>query len=151
LEQGGFVTSADVTRRLKNARSLDALLDAAYAAFEQMLAMIERREDSGEDFYAALAFAAAAAADGRDAILTAPSLPPAQPGIQPQAGRSAPGDRSASAVGTGNIASDVATLSDALAAGLAHAAETAAVPEDRAACRIGAQCAREIQDLLTGT
>jgi hypothetical protein len=136
---------ATLTRRLENAQSLGSLLDAAYDTFEDMLAVIHGQEDNDEDFFAGLIFAAAAAADGRDAILTAPSLPPAPPGNHPDAPPPSPAQTS------GEIAAGVAALSGLLAARLTQAAESAESPADRAACRHAAHSARQIRDLLAGT
>jgi hypothetical protein len=62
--------------RLRDSRDLGAVLDAAYEAFEAMLAAIRAHEDPGSVFFSRFTMAAALAADGRDAIAFAPSVPP---------------------------------------------------------------------------
>lgn len=144
-DKEALMTCVNVARRLENSGSLAVLLDAAYDAFEEMIAIIRGHEDSDEGFFAGLAFAAAAAADGRDAILTASSLPPTPAGKQPAGGSPGLG------AGAAEMAAEVAALSRLLAARLAHAAELAASPQDRLACRHGARSAQEISHLLAGT
>ena len=68
--------TVDSRSRLRKAKSTAEILDATYGAFTDMLGIIRRYEDGGGPFYAALVFAAAAAANGRDAMLFAPSMPP---------------------------------------------------------------------------
>ena len=52
------------------------VLDAAHDAFEDMLSVIRAFEDPEDGMFIPLVMAAASAADGRDAIAFAPSLPP---------------------------------------------------------------------------
>src|SRR5215469_6739122 len=70
-----MVYSFHKQERVELAGSLPDVLSAAHDAFESMLAMIRVYQDTGGPFYGALVMAAAAAADGRDAIGMAPSLP----------------------------------------------------------------------------
>ena len=65
-----------VRERLHQASDLAAILDAAYDAFESMLSVLRAHEDPGDPMFGAVMMAAASAADGRDAVLSAPSLPP---------------------------------------------------------------------------
>ena len=66
--------------RLEHASGLPAVLDAAYDAFEDMLGVIEAQQDPGGGAFAAFVMAGAAAANGRNAVAAAPSLPPAPSG-----------------------------------------------------------------------
>ena len=61
--------------RLQRASDLAAVLDAAYAAFEGMVAVLHAVQDSGSGLFAAAVMAGASAAGGRDALLFAQSLP----------------------------------------------------------------------------
>ncbi len=64
--------------RLQRARGLPSVLDAACDAFEDILAVIGAYEETTTSTGMALAFllVATQAANGRDAVLFAPSLPP---------------------------------------------------------------------------
>ena len=64
---------------LAAAADLPSLLAAAYETFEHILAALRSAEESAGAMLPAFVMAAAAAANGRDAILTAPSLPRAGP------------------------------------------------------------------------
>ena len=132
-------------QRLQDAAGLAAILDAAYDAFEDMLQAIRSHEDPASGLFAAFLMAAASAADGRDAILFAPSLPPAQ-------GNSTPaGDQGPAGESAASIAGAAAGLSRVLAARLTEARETAADPGDRAACADALCCAQSIAGLLAGS
>ena len=130
-------------QRLQDADGLAAVLDAAYAAFEGMLSVIYPVQDPASGLFAALVMAAAsAAADGRNALALAPSLPgrpllavPA--GQQPWSGE--PPER---------VAEVVAGLSHLAAERLTEAAASAPDTGDGAACRHAAQSARDICGLL---
>src|SRR5215470_11750044 len=67
-----------VRNRVEHAHDLPAVLDAAHDAFEDMLSVIRAHEDPMDGMFIPLVMAAASAADGRDAIVFAPSLPPHQ-------------------------------------------------------------------------
>jgi hypothetical protein len=69
------ITAAGV--RLEQATGLPAILDAAYDAFEDMLPAIEAQQDPGSAAFTAFVMSGASAANGRDAIAAAPSLPAA--------------------------------------------------------------------------
>jgi hypothetical protein len=129
-------------QRLQHAAGLAAILDAAYDAFEDMLQAIRSHEDQASGLFAAFLMAAASAADGRDAILFAPSLPPGQ-GSTPAAG-----DQGLAGESAASIADAAAGLSRVLAARLTEAWQTAADPGDRAACADAVCCAQSIHDLL---
>ena len=132
-------------QRLQHAAGLAAILDAAYDAFENMLQAIRAHEDPASGLFAAFMMAAASAADGRDAILFAPSLPPGE-GSTPTADDEGPAAKSAQ-----NIADAAAGLSRLLAARLTEARTTAADPDDRAACADAVCCAESIHGLLGGS
>jgi hypothetical protein len=140
------MTGIAVTRgRLEAARSLPVLLDAAYAAFEEIMSAIRDHQDRAGGWFTELAFAAAAAGDGRDAIAGAPSLPRPAHADCP-AGSETP-DLSGTA---GDLATALTDLAGLLATRLAQAAESAAVADDRMACHVAAWQAREISGLLSG-
>lgn len=131
--------------RLQQASGLEAVLDAAYEAFRDMLGAIRAHEDPATGMFAAFVMAAAAAASGRDAVAFAPSLPPHQGRNPPAGGEDQPKESAE------RTASDAADLSELLAARLAQAAGSASHPGDRAACDQAARWAREIHDLLAGS
>jgi len=91
--------------------------------------------------FGALVMAAASAADGRDALLFAPSLPP-----HPLRRADAEEGHDAAE----RVADVLAGLSELLAARLDDAASIAPDPRDQAACQAAAQWARDIHTLLIG-
>jgi hypothetical protein len=127
--------------RLQHATALTAVLDAAYDAFEQMLLAIRVHENPANGLFAAFVMTAASAADGRDAVAFAPSLPP-RPDTQ------APGDGGLAGESAEAIAESVAALSYLVAARLAQAGASASDPGDRAACADAVWCAEYIHGLL---
>jgi hypothetical protein len=133
-------------QRLQQAAGLVAVLDAAYDAFEDVLQAIRAHEDPASGLFAAFMMAAASAADGRDAILFAPSLPPGRGSSTPAAGDQGPAGESAA-----SIAGAAAGLSRVLAARLTEAWGKAGDPGDRAACADAICCAQSIHDLLSGS
>jgi hypothetical protein len=130
-------------RQLGAAAGLPAVLDAAYETFEAMLAVIRRHQDDDEYTFPAFVLSGNAAANGRDWIGEAPSIPPPARG-------SAPGEGLLDDSGVVDVALAVAALAQVLAARLAAAALRAADPQDRASCEHGAAHAGEIRDLLGG-
>ena len=131
--------------RFSQAQGLPAVLDAACAAFEAILTVIGDYEDTtNTGVTITFLLVATQAANGRDAVLFAPSLPPRA--LHPAA---ATGDPH-SPESTGAIRSFVTELSELLAAGLVHTAATIADGADRAACCDAAACAAQIGDLLAG-
>lgn len=134
--------TADSRSRLRKARSTAEVLDATYGAFTDMLGIIRRYQDGGGPFYAALVFAAAAAANGRDAMLFAPSMPPRQ--LHDQIDTVVSGGPEA-------VAAAIALLSEAVVGRLTATAALVSVGGDRVAWRDGAWYAREIHALMTGT
>jgi hypothetical protein len=133
----------DARRRVDEAQSLAEVLDAAYDAFEIMRSAIHRYHHGGGPFYAALIMATGAAADGRDAIACAPSLPPTSL-PRPTAG-SLP-----DAAGWKDLAVSVADLSSAVARKLRAVTAAGSAAEDRRACLGAALYADEIKALATG-
>lgn len=130
-------------QRLQEADGLGVVLDAAYAAFEGMVSVIHPVQDPSSDLFAAFVMAAASAADGRNALALAPSLPrhpllttPAQQ--QPWSGESPE-----------RVAEMVTGLSNLVAERLTQAAAAAPDTSDRDACRHAAQSARDICGLLS--
>jgi hypothetical protein len=134
--------TADSRTRLQKAGSTAEILDATYGAFTDMLGMIRRYEEGGGAFYAALVFGAAAAANGRDAMLFAPSMP-SRP-LRKQI------DTIVSS-GSEGVAAELALLSEIVIRRLTEVAANVVVEGDRRACRDGVWFAREIHALVTGT
>jgi hypothetical protein len=131
--------------QLRRAQCLPAVLDAACDAFEDILAIIGACEDTTTSTATAIVFllAATQAANGRDAALFAPSLPPRSLRPRPPIG-------SPEQEATDDIKTAVADLGRLLAARLAATATTAAAAADRAACHDAARHARQASELLTG-
>jgi len=113
--QGGVTHSSDLsaaTASVERAGNLLALLSAAYGAFEDALQTLRAAEDHAGHLLPAFVLAAAAAADGRDAVMAAGFFP--DPG-SPLARIMAP-------AAAADVADQVARLSLALAARLSDAA-----------------------------
>jgi hypothetical protein len=136
---------AAVRARLEQASDLPAILDAAYDAFEGMLPVIHGQEDRAGGGFAAFVMAGASAANGRDAVASAPSLPPAAPRRAPPAA----GDP-VTGITEEEAAAVLAGLSQLLASRLADAAAWAPDAADRAACAVAARHAGAIWSLLAG-
>jgi hypothetical protein len=131
--------------RLEQAAGLAAVLDAAYDAFESMRLAFRVHEDPASGLFAAFVMAAASAADGRDAVAFAPSLPPRRRHGAGETGQGPLGEYSAE-----HVADDAAGLSRLLVSCLARAAGSVSDPGDREACEQAARSASEICDLLGG-
>jgi hypothetical protein len=136
------ITAARV--RLVQASDLPAMLGAAYGAFEAMLPVIHAQEDSLGGGFAAFVMAAASAANGRDAIAFAPSLPPAAPAA------AAIGDGRDRPVTEAEAAAALIDLSQVLASRLADISQEAATAGDRVASWNAARYATEIWSLMGG-
>jgi len=133
-----------VQERLARASGLPELLDAAYDAFGDLLTVIRRHDEPDGEWFIPMVLAAASAANGRDAVGWAPSLPARRLHRE-----QAEGD--AGYPVTAQAAADwVGALCEILAGRLAAAARFAAGPGDRAACRDAARCARDVHALLGG-
>jgi len=141
----GMTSLAAVTDRLTRADALPVLLDAAYEAFEVLLLLLERHEDSGDARFAAFVSAATCPANGRDAVLFTPSLPPRQLPRPP--GESGLAD----APGQTNEPDAAIAVSALLEVRLSQAAEQSADPADRLGRRTAAGYARQIHVLLAGS
>jgi len=141
----GMTSLAAVTDRLTRADALPVLLDAAYEAFEVLLLVLEGHEDPSDARFAAFVSAATCAANGRDAVLFTPSLPPRQL-PRPPAERG-PAD----APDQGNEPDAAIAVGALLEARLSQAAEQPADPADRLGCRTAARYAHQIHVLLTGS
>jgi hypothetical protein len=128
--------------RVQQASGLAAVLDAAYEAFEAMLSALEAVQDPASGLFAVFVMAAASAANGRNAVALAPSLPGYPLLAVPAGGRPWSGERPA------RLAGLVAGLSHLVAGRLAQAAACAPQSGDRAACAHAARCARDICGLL---
>jgi hypothetical protein len=129
--------------QLEAAQGLPGILDAAYAAFEDMLTVIEDREDPVQGLFITYATAGMIVANGRDAVLRAPSLPARRlnsaAGEEPHHGETAEDD-----------ARQLAALSTVIANRLSEVAGAAGELRDRIACEEAARSARNISALFTG-
>ena len=127
--------------RVDDADGLAAALTAGWDAFELIRVVALRRTERADGSFAAFMLASAAAANGRDVIGFAPSLPLGQ-----AAGTGDPGD---AAVGDLDLLPGaLAGLASALSAALLAAAPLAAAGADRAACRDAAREADTVRALL---
>ena len=113
---------------LEQAEGPAEVLDAAHDAFDDMLAVIRAHEDPDDGLFVPLVMAAASAADGRNALAFAPSLPPHR--LHPPAA----GEESSGPGPAREIAGQLAALRELLATRLTEAAGTAPDPADRPAC-----------------
>jgi hypothetical protein len=129
--------------RLEQAAGLPAVLDAAYEAFEEMLRAIEDQQDPAGGAFAAFVMSGAAAANGRDALAAAPSLPPAASGDLASVIAGSPRDLT-----TEDAAAVLAGLSQLLASRLTDAGDLSPGAGDRIACTQAARHAVNICSLL---
>jgi hypothetical protein len=130
-------------QRVLAAAGLPEVLESAWRAFECMLAEAEAHEDPATPLFPAFVLAATAAANGRDAVLRAPSLPWPPQDSPPDGGQvGGPGESARSA------ARALASLCPTLISRLEIAAGSAESEGDRDACRNAAARARAIYDLL---
>jgi hypothetical protein len=131
--------------RVEQAIGLPAVLDAAYDAFEQMLATITIQQDRGGGAFAAFVMSGTAVANGRDALAAAPSLPPVSSGGLASMPGDSPDDLPAEA------AAVLASLSQLLSRRLTDASDHTADAGDRVACVQAARHAASVCSLLGGT
>lgn len=129
--------------RLESASTLPAVLDAAYDAFEGILAVLRHHQEHAGGAFPSFVIAAAAAGNGRDDIADAPSLPPAAAPASPAAAAGLMAGASIT-----EVALTIGGLSQALAARLTAAASSAPGPADRASCQHAAHQAARITSLL---
>lgn len=128
--------------RLEAACGLPATLDAAHEAFETILAVLRHHQERAGHGFPAFVLAASAAANGRDQIAEAPSLPlPAAPPADA-------GDLLDFCVWA-QVATEAAALGHALVNSLL-VASGAAGDADQAACRHAVAHAARIWSLLAG-
>jgi hypothetical protein len=129
--------------RFGQAHGLASVLDAACDAFEEILAVIGDCEDASDALVVPLLLAATQAANGRDAVLFASSLPARRLHQMERVGEEL--ERGSAQ----DITSAAAGLCQLLASGLAHTAGTVTDAADRAACQDAARHAQQICALLT--
>ncbi len=122
---------------------LASILAAAFDEFEMLRKAARQREDQDPDLFPAFLLAGSAAANGRDALVSAPSFPP---GPQP------PGPAAVLAAGTdlASAADVIAAHAAALAEQLDRAASVAVTADDRGACQDAASAALQICQLMAG-
>ena len=135
---------SDVADRVGATRSLPELLCAACEAFEVMLTVIRDHDQPRGELFVPTVMAGAAAGNGRDHVLFAPSLPPrlSRPDGAGQDG--GPAMTSQEAV------SWLARVSRVLVAQLHGAAGSAVLAGYREASLGAAGCAREVLALIGG-
>ena len=117
-----------------------AVIAAAHEGFVAVLTALRAQEDPDSAWFGEFVMAAASAADGRDALLFAPSMPTTL----------SPGTTVTDEEAAAGIAGDIAALCGLAAVRLARAAGQAADPGDQAACERAARCAQRICELLAG-
>jgi hypothetical protein len=125
--------------RLAAATALPDLLDAAWQALDLVRTTAGECADPRSGLYAALLFAAAAAAEAQHAAGLAPSMPAGDAAIPARAGTGA---------GAGAAAGQLAGLAAAVARRLASAAAQAELPGDRDALTAAAAGAGQACQLL---
>jgi hypothetical protein len=134
----------DIRARLEAAPlaadALAATLAAALDAFGVLLASCRDSEERSVELFAAFAFAAAAAAEGRHILLTTPSLPSAQ-GLVTSHAACVQADLEVTA-------DALAGLAGTLSRHLSSAARRAQDPGDHAACCDAAREAARVHELL---
>lgn len=138
------MTERGLQRRLADAMSVPELLDAACDAFDEILVVIRQHDDPASGYFVPMVMAGAAAANGRDYLLWAPSLPPRRLSDEPQA------DSDQQPPSAPAAASWLASLCDVLESHLISAAEFVVQSGDREACLGAAGQAREIRGLMRG-
>jgi len=119
-------------------------LAAAWDAFDDTAAVLGEHASRAGHLVTLFAIALAAAADGRDMMLGAPSLavtPARRPRLRPDLAGQSPG----------TIADVLAEQARLLSARLAAAAQAAPDDRDRAALASGSHQAAAVHDILTGT
>ena len=139
--------SDDIQARLQAAAvATDAVAETLAAGLDGFAVLLASCRASGDrspvEWFAAFAFAALAAAEGRRILLTAPSLP--------RSSELTVSHAACVAADPGVTANALADLAGALCAHLSAAARHAQNPDDHAAC-MGAACeAARVHKLLAG-
>ena len=134
----------DLTERVRVAQSLNELLCAGCDAFEVMLAVIREHDHPGADLFLPMVRAGASAGNGRDHLLFAPSMP------SRLSGNAGTAVQRGAQMTSQEAAIWLAGACHLVAARLAEAAGSAALPGDRQACMSSAACAQEINALMGG-
>lgn len=135
------VTGIDASRaRLAAAVGLREVLDAAWETFSLLLAACRDGELRSAELFAAFAFAASAAAEGRLVLDSAPMLP--------GGGRAAVGADQCVKLDLDHMAEDLASLAEALSERLRACAGGASDDSDRETCALAAAKAARISGLL---
>ena len=135
---------SDFADRVRDARRLPELLDAACDAFEGMLIVIRQHDRPEDGWFVPMVMAAAWAADGRDHLLFAPSLL-----ARRHAGAAGCAEDACSLEAEAAV-KWLAGLCETLDARLSSAAVSAGLAGDRDACLGAASCARQICALMGG-
>lgn len=131
--------ASEIAARLESAE-LAELLVAAWDGFSFLMTRCQESASRSPDLFAPFAFAAAAAAEGRLLIDSAPSLPAGY-------GQAAP-EVTTCAIDPDEAADELAGLARTLGARLSRAARQAPDPGDREACAEAAASAAYICELL---
>jgi hypothetical protein len=132
--------AARIQHCLMQASSVPGTLAVSFDAFEAIRLLARGNEHRDPDLFAAFMMAADAAVDGREALITSPSLPPAttpQPAVTP-----------ATSADLDDIADAMASLAAQLASCLARPAAMTETSGDRAACEQAAHAAGQIHRLM---
>jgi hypothetical protein len=127
------------------AEATAAVMTQAGATFQAILEILHSQTQQAGLLTASYVIAAGAAADGRDAVISAPAVSRAAPGPLPDLPVPGP-DAGAEA-----IADAVALVAGRLAEQLAAAALAADDPQDRQALHSASLAARRVQEYLAGT
>jgi hypothetical protein len=120
---------------------LPQMLGAAFTAFDAIRQSARDHENHDSDLFPAFFSAGTAAANGRDAVLTA-TLVPSYVGLPPGFTRPAPN------ADPNDAADTIATSAAVLADWLDKAINLATAPQDQAACQAASAAARQIQHLM---
>ena len=131
------------SERLNAAIDLPGVLESAYGAFENVLAVLRHHQEDDEAVFAAFILSANAAANGRDWIAWAPALPSGSP-------RRDSGDDLLGSACVTDVVLAIAEVSAELARRLSTYAVTAADIEDRECCGHAAAEAAAIHALMSG-
>ena len=126
---------------LSRQAGLAGALGHGYDTFEAIGQVARSCEDQSPDLFAAFMSAAGAAADGKDAILTAASRPS-------RTSETAEPDQASPCVRPAEAAGWIAASAIRLATSLDHASGLAGARQDRDACRDAAAAARQIHQLM---
>jgi hypothetical protein len=133
---------AAAAERLGQASTLPELLGAAFDAFEDMLSVVDEQQNPASRLFVAFVMSGVAAADGRDALVRAPSLPLHRREEAGPVGRTGSGETDVP------IASALCELSGQLSSRLTDASAAAESHADREACQEATRHAEEIRLLL---